>query len=158
MSAPNSNRNGRNYPPFRRGTGPQLFEAQGNVTPLAVATGRELVAPTATLRFGRLTSARGVRRAHARLTEWVLAGSIDSIVATRLSFILGHVLKALEAEQLARLQSKPTAPPDDYDLSRLDIEEHLALHSLLTKASLVAKGDVEPITDGTHAALAKSIP
>jgi hypothetical protein len=129
------------------------------VTPWAAATGREVVAPTATLRFGRLTTARGVRRAQGKLCEWVLSGLLESVAATRLSFILGHVLKALEAEQLARMQSRPPAPPDDYDLSRLDIEEQRSLHALLTKAAAVSDtADAETTVDVALAAVASNRP
>jgi hypothetical protein len=101
VSATDDTHTGRKYPAFRRGIGPQVIDVPSKVTPFARSSGSQLSAPITNLRFPRLASARGVRRAHARLAEWVLAGLIDSIVATRLSFILGHVLKALEAEQLA---------------------------------------------------------
>jgi hypothetical protein len=47
-------------------------------------------------------------------------------------------LKALEAEDLARTQSKPAAQDPPYDLSRLDLDELRALRSLLTKAATVS--------------------
>jgi hypothetical protein len=91
--------------PFRRSRGPQAVGLPAKFNPLSVAhkvEGEVVVR----LKLPRTTTARGVRRAHARLIEYVLAGLLDSLVATRLSFILENIRKAIETEQIAGLQAK----------------------------------------------------
>lgn len=89
----------------RRGGGPQRIGTHNKTN--AIQKSRLLsFIPAPGLRLPRLTTARGVRRAHGRLCEWVLAGLLDSIVATRLSYILENIRKAIELEQLADLQTK----------------------------------------------------
>ena len=85
------------------------------------------------LRLPALTSARGVRRAHGRLCQWVLSGLLDSITATRLSYILENIRKSIEQEQLALAEAGPVIPPEDYDYSRLTIAENATLVALLSK-------------------------
>lgn len=140
--------------PFRVGRGPQVIGVRRKATPVLAKSGT-LAVPKA-LKLPPLTSGRNLRRGYARLCTWVLEGRLDSVIASRLAFIMGGILKALEAEQLSR--PKPGSPAEDYDLARLNIEEQRALHSLLTKASLVAEDDAQPAADVTHAALPKPSP
>jgi hypothetical protein len=91
--------------PFRKGRGPQGIGRPAKPATLSICRGGDDAPVVSTLRLPRTTSPRGVRRAHARLIDWMLAGLLDSLVATRLSFIFGQILKALEVEQLARAQS-----------------------------------------------------
>jgi hypothetical protein len=91
--------------PFRRGRGPQ---GVGRVQEPNHLNARRPPGALVTekLRLPRTTTARGVRRAHARLCEWVLQGKLDSLVATRLSFILENIRKAIDTEQIAWLHAE----------------------------------------------------
>jgi hypothetical protein len=83
--------------PFRRGRGPQEFgkaRTFNGVTKEQTKTGEVLVK----LKLPRTTTARGVRRAHARLIEWVLDGHLDSMTATRLSYILENIRKSIDLQ------------------------------------------------------------
>jgi hypothetical protein len=91
--------------PFRRGRGPQ---GVGRVQKPNQLNARRPPGALVTekLRLPRTTTARGVRRAHARLCEWVLQGKLDSLVATRISFILENIRKAIDTEQIAWLHAE----------------------------------------------------
>jgi hypothetical protein len=104
MSVPEREATADRPAPFRKGRGPQEFgqprkingvaKQVNGVTKQETKTGELLVK----LKLPRTTSARGVRRAHARLCEWVLDGYLDSMTATRLSYILENIRKSIDLQ------------------------------------------------------------
>jgi hypothetical protein len=102
MSVPERNATADRSTPFRRGRGPQEFGKPRKSNAVTDATPKAMPV-LVRLRLPRTTTARGVRRAHARLIEWVLDGFLDSLTATRLSFILENIRKTIELELLEDL-------------------------------------------------------
>jgi hypothetical protein len=64
----------------------------------------------------------------------VLEGRLDSVVASRLAYILSGITKLLEVEQAARLEAEPVDIPGSYDFETLTLGEQQALQVLLSKS------------------------